>query len=372
MALEKYTYEFSDFPNGLKSLTRLSTDVTNETGIITGLSYIERYGTDVNFWFKAFLNNSEWSALSGVVSSHDGLPLKEDPQEVTVISGVSVSNQPIVIPFKPTQNATTARAYIFSPDLCKQETWYHNSVSVTEIIGTGDNVETKFNFSHGSGLGEAIVDLSHYKVTDEQLISPPSGSEGGYVPIISVTGVQRVEREAFEQSGGDYEIDYLDGSVTFYTPPSGEISATYYYVPSGTGPIIEGGPPSGTMWLVDAAEAQFSTNLEITDTIVQNVFTLHPTYGWIRIPEEMGGAKDAEYGHAGNYLDYSYGSFPNIPVFGGGTRGLSNETIIFRWDYEVSITLIPGTKIKVWTKHGRGFNGERATMVLYAKAVPYP
>jgi len=282
-----------------------------------------------------------------------------------------------VVPWKPDSD-THSRIYVFSVDLCKQETWYVDSTYVSgEALGVGDGITTEFELAHGSGDGEAIVDLSHGKVTDEILIAPPGGEPGGYVPVIEVDEVALQEREVYETTGGDYEIDYISGKVTFFIPPaSGDsIVARYYYVPASSGPVITGGPPAGKKWIIDAAEAQFTTDVIITDTLVQNVILDYPVFdgsgNYLYTINDMKGTTDALYYNVGSYLDFSWGSHPIIPAFGGSERGLQNPTIIMRWNYLAPIELKSSLnmRIKVWTKHGRGYEGERATVALYGLEV---
>jgi len=76
---------------------------------------------------------------------------------------------------------------------------------------------------------------------------------------------------------------------------------------------------------------------------------------------------NVEYHNVGNFLDFTHGSYPIIPAFGGPVRGLSKNIHIFRWDYESSMELLSSMnmRMKIWTKHGRGYIGERATVTVY-------
>lgn len=271
------------------------------------------------------------------------------------------------------KNTNGDRVYSFSCDFCKKETWFIGSSGVTnEIVGTGDGITTDFYLSHGSGLGEAIIDLSHYKVTDENLIKSPNGTVGGYIPIVKVNGERVYERDAFETSGGNFTIDYTVGKVSFFNPPQSghEITASYFYSPSGSGPIISLKPNSGKKIIIDFSEVQFSSDVTINDCIVQNVFLDYPVFisgQYITTLQGVKATTDAEYGHFGNYLDYTFGSHPVVPAIGGPTRGTQNSTVILRWDYIKSLELLSSLNmnLKVWTKHNRGFFGERATVTIY-------
>lgn len=287
--------------------------------------------------------------------------------------GNSQSSSVPVTQWKPCCNSHS-RIYLFSIDFCKKETWYVESTQVSnEIIGTGNGSITQFDLAHGSGFGEAIIDLCHGKVTDENLITPPSGSPGGYIPIVTVSGIQLQEREMYEATGGDYEIDYIAGKITFYSPPASgeEILASYYYSPADHGPIIMGGPSAGKRWIIDAAEAQFSSDIVLTDTMLQNIVLDYPVFdgsgNYLYTIYDMKATTDAIYTNAGSFLDFCWGSLPTIPAWGGSERGMQNETILLRWSYLTPIVLNSSLnmRVKIWSKHQRAFGGERATVVLY-------
>jgi hypothetical protein len=252
-----------------------------------------------------------------------------------------------------------SRIYSFSVNICDPTTWYVNSQyasgEIVELAATG---QLEFELAHGSSEHEAIIDLRHGKVTEENLLVAPTGS---YLVDVTVNGSGRQEREEYEASGGDFEVDYLNGTLKFFEPQYGTIAASYYYTPSGVGPIFSVAPPSGKRWIIDAAELQVSKDFEMTDTIVQNVFLTHPIYGRVKaIP-------DVEYKHFINFLDFTYGSYPVIPVVGSGDRAMAQDTVIMRWEYLTPLELKSSLEMELrsWAKHGRRFGGERFALAVY-------
>jgi hypothetical protein len=253
------------------------------------------------------------------------------------------------------------RIYSFSVNICDPTTWYVDSEYVDQELVATASGGTEFYTTHGSGHGCAIIDLQHGKITEENLLVAPTGS---YIPVVTVSGVTKVERECYEKSGGDYEIDYLSGKITFFEPQYGEIRVSYFHAPSGIGPIFSVAPPSGKKWIIDAAELQVSKDFSMTDTIVQNVLFTHPLY------PELGRLKavsDVEYKHFANFLDFTYGSYPVIPVMGTGPRAMTQDTVIMRWEYLTPLTLLSSMEMELrsWAKHGRGFDGERFALTVY-------
>lgn len=363
MPATKYTYDVTnDTLNGKVNLVDIENEV-HTSSIVTAFDRRESTGGTINgdvltggsldLWFKDTLSTGDQTTLSGIVSAHQGNPTPE-------VTQVEITNTPDVVVGKPVGDT---RAYAFSCDFTKKETWYAGSSGVVQDSFNADGIQATFDLTYGSGNGYAVIDLCHGKVTDEKLITTPSG--GSYIPVVKINGAVQTEREKFESSGGHYEIDYVAGKLTFYaTPPSGNTVTIDYYV-SGPdhGPMIEAGPVAGKKWIIVAAEAQFSKDIEMTDTLLQNVFLNHPIYG-----PNTPAANDAEYATIGSFLDYTYGAYPIIPAFGGSERGLTQDTLILRWDYLTSIELLSSLemKMKVWTKHARGFNGERGVVTIYA------
>jgi hypothetical protein len=257
------------------------------------------------------------------------------------------------------------RVYIFSVDFCRRETWYIDSVAVeAEVVGTGNGSTLAFSLNH-----PWVVDLGHGKVTEEDRIAPPGGSQGGYRPSVWVGTELKTEREAFEASGGDYTLDYETGDLTFFTAP-GEgvaVTASYFYVPDGVGPCVKIVPVAGKKTIINTHESQFSADWSMDDTIIVEIrATQYPGFEGVDILLDQTKLKTV-----GNVLDWFSGSFPVIPANGGGIRGLSSDILIGRVDYISTINLLSsiGMYLKCFTEHARGFGGERAAMTYYGYQV---
>lgn len=377
--MNKYTYSASgDFPGGKVNVGKLDDEI-RRSAITTSLSHVDRNIDIVDIWFNAALSSGDKSILDGnttgpaggLIAAHDNSPSPSETSKVEVINSpsVSVSNQIKAALLKPSQNEY-GRIYVFSCDFTKKETWYLGSSGTHESFAA-NGVQTKFQLVQGSGVGSAIIDLTHGKIADEALIVSPSG--GSYSPVVKINGAVQTEREAFESSGGHYSIDYTKGEVTFFAaPPSGNtVTIDYWYSPPGAGPIIEMGPPSGKMWVLSSAECQFSKDVVLKDTLLQNVILDYPVFdasgNYLTTLYNTPATNDAVYMTVGQFLDYTFGSLPVVPGFGGPDRGLTQDVILLRWDYASAIELQSSLnmRLKVWTKHGRGFEGERATVTVY-------
>lgn len=388
VAATKYTYVVtSDFPNGKVNLSRFQDEI-RASSIVTALDRIDTTGGSISqdvltggsidIWFKDALSTTDETTLDGdtnnpaggLIAAHDNSPsVPVDQVEVTNSPSVNIASEIKTTVWKPHQSEY-GRIYVFSCDFTKKETWYTGSSGNHESFAA-DGVQSVFQLAHGSGVGSAIIDLTHGKIADEGLITSPSG--GSYSPVVKINGAVQTEREAFETTGGHYTIDYVKGELTFIsTPPSGNtVTIDYWYSPNGSGPIIELGPPSGKMWVLNSAECQFSKDIVLKDTLLQNVVLDLPVFdasgNYLTTLYDYKAGADAVYATIGQFLDYTYGSLPVIPAFGGADRGLSKDTILLRWDYTSAIELQSSLnmRLKVWTKHNRGFEGERATVTVY-------
>jgi len=354
--MNPYPYDLDTYFGSTVNEAKLRDEINANTNITVHCSDVGLLGTDVVVTFLAALATGEQTELETVViPAHDSTPTPADTQPV------SISNKPDVQIRKP----DGSRAYIFGVDFCNQKTWFNVSTNVTnEAVGTGDGATTVFNLAHGSNAvaGEAILDLTRGLITDDHLMAPPGGAVGGYVPVVTVDGVTQVMREPYEATGGDYTLNFDTGVITFYVAPADTlvITATYYYVPVGVGPLLQAGPPAGKKWTIDKAEAQisadFATDDWFTDTIVMNVF-----YAPYNASDP---AYEVRYYNVGNLLDYAAGSFVEYPAV-AGQRGVTKPTQIFRWEYQTPITLYPDYELRAWTAHGRALGAERATVVMY-------
>lgn len=290
-----------------------------------------------------------------------------------LVSDVTVVNKPSVFTRKPSDLGTD-RIYAFSVNFADRTTWYHHSVKKEAVVlGVGDGATTTFQFGVDGDAGAVLVDLSHGKITDENDVKNPDGHYramgggygdsvlfglSGYVPLILVDGVERAEREFGEPSGGDYTIDYVDKTITFFDPPAdqAQIVGTYYYVPTGAPCKVVATPPPGRKYVIDRVELQFTLDTVLTDTIVNNVYVGdYP----LRRPTVIKTVQDA--------INWTNGAHPPIPAHGGPVRGIAQDVLVQRIDYLSGIPVLSslGMRLMVHLAHSRPFEGTWATVVFY-------
>jgi hypothetical protein len=267
----------------------------------------------------------------------------------------------------------TIRNYNFCPNFADKTTWYADALRVTdEAVGAGDGANTVFQLAHGNGsvAGEAILDMAHGKVTDEDTLAPhpvrqPGG--GSYLLIVKLAGVAAVERVFGETSGGDYTADYATGVITFFAAPGNgvAVTASYFYSPANAGSTYFIAPASPNKLTIDTAEAAFTQDWQMNDNIVSAVFMINPgNPGGPKI--EIPGTR-AKLKRFTDVVNYTRGSFPTLKAGGGGVRGLAHDLDQLRWEFGDPIQLKSswGLELRLWLEHHRPFGGELCNVTYY-------
>lgn len=322
-------------------------------------------------------NGTIWAAskAGGLIAVHDSTI---DPSTLHVI----VDNEIV------TKKSSQAKdVYIFSPDVTDKTTWYHDGVQIAnESVGVGDGATTQFQLQHGNGnvTGEKIVDLTHGKVTDETNIAPPNGTAGGYAAVVKINDVAQTEREVYMDSGGDWEMDYDEGLITFYNAPAtgSIITVDYWYVPTNAmGCLFRLTAPEGTYTNVNYVEAQFTVDLNMKDSIV---YTFTPeAFPTINLISPL------VYKNMWNVLDFNVSSLPVVsrnPDIPSGTtiatsRNITADCHVFPWQYTSELKVegdpivIPGLgsqkiQLVAYLKHGIPYEGTRGTVTIYGTNRP--
>lgn len=253
----------------------------------------------------------------------------------------------------PEPRITGDAVVIVSHNWCDETTWYGQSVEVEaeELTDSGDGLT--FNSDHDNW-----IDLSHGKLYREDLIS------AGYIPVVKVDGVTKTERAPFADSGGDYVIDYATGDVTFASSQSGKTVTADYHYANGSRFIIA--PVDGKKLWVERSEVQFSTDVDLKDTIHFQAWAYDPTDPPNKIPVSA----LTTYKVARDFVDEAHGVYPQVPSFGGSSRGLSVAHLVFPFDYIQLKELCDcyGAEIRVWLDGDTEFGGTFATATFYCSS----
>jgi hypothetical protein len=316
-------------------------------------------------------------------------------------------------------------------NLCDPTTWYSDSARVTAQALTKNGA----NWESGN---PNWIDMEHGKVFDEegliedqQIFNP--GDPHGYAIVVTVDGVEKTAREPFAASGGDYTVDYTLGTIAPVSENwTGKTVLASYSHASGSGWVVK--PLPGKALIIDYAEVQFSTDIQMNDTFVMDVYgnvenfsptdwdqvapsatlwypsgvgdpTADPavvgegalyydsdapqlhvvadvgggTLAWVPVPPGAapGGysvrIEGTNYKTIDQIIDEAVLSYPQIPVL-GGPRGYTQPRQVFAFRYNAlrSIWSSLGMCIRISMNNDAAFTGERSTATFYclSKADP--
>lgn len=342
MAETKYTYTIStDFPSAKVHGAKLKIEI-EATDIVTALDRIDTLGDACDIWFKDALSAGDQTTLDGVVAAHDGEPVvpQADPK--------SPSGVPLVEPH-PREGSSLV---IVTHNWCDKCTWYTQSTRVDpaeELTDSGDGLT--FNSAHANW-----IDLTHGRMYGEDKIA------SSYLPVVKIDGVVATERAPFADSGGDFTINYVTGAVTFFSSQTGNTITAEYSYAGGSNFIIA--PTTGKALRIEKSEVQFSTDIDIKDTIRFQPWVYNPA----DLPNKVPYGDPTVYKHIRDFIDEAEGVYPKVPAIGGSSgRGLSQEHCVFPFNYKTMKVLndSQGAEISVSLDSDLVFGGEFATATFY-------
>ena len=176
---------------------------------------------------------------------------------------------------------------------------------------------------------------------------------------VKVDGVQKTERAPWAVSGGDFEIDYATGTVTFFEAQTGVVMADYSASASSLFIIA---PTEGKRLWMEYSEVQFSRDIDIKSNTYFQPWAYNPADPPNKVPV----AAATTYKTLDNYIEEANGCYPSIPPM-GGTRGFSQYRETFPFKYATIKELLPsyGLEIRVWLEGDVPFGGEYGTATFY-------
>lgn len=374
MTLTKYRYSITDFPSGKVSAERLHIEIVSTKLIQIALDHIDTIGRDVVVWFRDELDGVQKQALDNIILRHSGEPLPdgtrdEDGNPVVALSARQADGTSLVA-----VKARFGREVIYAThSFCDPTTWFWDS----------DRVEGK-PLVENNGVWESgdpnWIDLDHGKVMDEDAVKedqaifhpPPHG----YAIAITVDGVEQTPRAPFATSGGDYVIDYVAGTVTPTDPVAWAgktVLATYSKATTSGWEMI---PTDGRGLIIEAAEIQFSKDIEMNATLVMEVYGLVELFapqllianGGPLPPGTPIPIETTKYKTMDQLIDEAIGAYPVIPSFSNASkRGYTQERYIFQFHYTSARPVFSslGMFIRIYLEGDRPLGGERATATFY-------
>jgi len=260
-----------------------------------------------------------------------------------------------------------SRVTVVSHNWCDPTTWYTSAIREVEqeCIDSGDHL------TYNVESGPIIVDAFHGKISNEDELKDADGNSYRVTVTVNDTPVTEIDPHTLV---GDFTVNYLDGKITFATAraPSDVVLITYHLV---TNSIWKIAPNPGTILKITNVEAQFSTDVEVNDTILfqarglVDVFAPHLVAPGGPIPSgtiiPLG--SPLRYKTLMDFINEANGNYPIIPAMGTNWRGIPQPIVTFPWDYAAMTSLPSATKmeIEIRLEHDTPFGGAVATAAFY-------
>ena len=252
-------------------------------------------------------------------------------------------------------------------NFCDPTTWYSESERATDEVLSDSGDGLSFNSAHANW-----VDMTHGKVMDEEAIALENEPGHLYGVAVTVDDVEQAQRAPFAASGGDYDVDYAAGTVTFFSAPGGAVKASYSYE---AGSVWVMRPTPGKQLKIEQAEAQFSENIVMNDTIRFGAWGVADYFAPQYVPDPIPSGTLIElqftrYQRLDQIIDEALGSYPVIPAMGGAARGNLQPRYGFPFRYGAVRVLTSAAlmELRVGLEGGTPYGGERATATFYCSS----
>jgi len=349
-----YDYLITDTLYDKLDPDKLKNEVHENPDITIGVDRVTYQVTAGTFkvWMKADLDATQKTELDSTVAAHDGEPEPDEGMPVSVTNEAlptEVTNHPIVI----NDLREDSRVDLFSINLCDKCTWYSGSQEQNdEVLTTSDNLTFSSTHMHW-------IDLYHARLSDEDDLV-------GDYPIAVTVNDSPVTMDTPFGPGGDedYSISPESGEITFHTAldPSDVVKASFHYADTSEW-VVE--PAAGKTLELLKAECQLSKSIDIKDTIQYEVLILGQYVGGP--PGVLVPIRTKKYKCVKDFINESNGAYPEVPAFGGSSRGISDPVLIFPWLYLAKTQLLSayGMAVKVRLAADQVCDGELAVVTFY-------
>lgn len=349
MSTISYTYTISsDFPNHIVSTDRLTQEII-ASSITIALDHIDTVGDSCYILFKAALSNSEVTQLNSLVNAHSGEPLPTNELEVSIPSLQIVDNK-LVTSTYPTKSTRYA---VYTHNWADKTTWYKESTRVVDETPTDTGDHLTYSLAH-----QYLVDTYHGKLFGEDFLTDED--DNSYRVAVKVNDVTKTEQDPHTASGGDYTVDYVNGTVTFLqSQENNTITVTYYYAEDSTFIITI---PEGKTYDLVRVECQFAEDTHFKDTVIYKVTALVGPGG-----SRVTVGTPLVYKTMYNFIDDRDEVLEMQKAFDTSNwRGLTKDVYSVRWNY-VSVTEFSseyGAQIEMSLEHDEPFEGTYVTTTL--------
>lgn len=372
----KYSFEITtNFINGIVDSTRLTNEIVAST-ITIALDYIGTADGYCDIWFRSTLTAEDEIILNSIVSTHTGEPITATPQEVIIQQPKNADGLPLII----AEPRTGTEVICTTHNFCDKVTWFTNSERVNdEILTTSDGYVWQSVSINWVDMVSGRVQDDDGWVAQQMELNP--GNPHGYQVVVTVDGYEKTMREPFLTSGGDYEVYWDDGYIVCFEDWTGKEVKVSYSKATDSEFILA--PLPGTILTIEAAEADFTEDVEMYDAIEYNI------YGYASVFAPELGLPDGEkvpisqtkYKRLQQIFNEAIGSYPMSNICGSNqehrdmdfkdyrrtSRGLKSkiQSIPFRYGTVRELTSLYGIELRVKLTHDSVYYGTVATCTFY-------
>jgi hypothetical protein len=364
MPATKYTKSISvDFPNGKFDGSRLDQEI-RDSAIITALDRIDGGITapdNCDIWFKDALSAGDQTVLDGIVAVHSGEPL-----QALVAADMYFEGQPaphtgedvLRVSVEPTEALSSKK--LTSHNFADRRTWYQESTKhlAMALVDSGDGLT--FN-----GTNAPWIDNYHGRYADEDILLTKDGD----LPrmVVYIDGVPATEQDPHLEAGGDYTVDYTNGTVTFLASQAGKTITVDVWSAGSSLWKVE--PAPGKMLKLLGAETQLSVGTSLRDTVHFEIWAYNPA----DLPNKMM-VQNKVYKTMSDYEDDANSTNPVVKKTSHPSpkwRDLDDDLQVFPWDYASVSALLSsqGAEVRIRLEHDTPFDSStprgRATATLF-------
>lgn len=261
-------------------------------------------------------------------------------------------------------------------NFCDPTTWFGESTNLVDVplVDQGNGLiwghDSNYWINMVSGL---------YLEEDDFVDSSGNSTYGVTVKVDGVTMTQ-IPMYSDVLVPGDYVVDYKEGRVRFRTSQAGKNVTASFHKENGSTWYLK--PKDGKILSMEKAEAQFSTDSEMYDTLVFSVLGYACVFSPTSIVSLGGSLPDnakiplkvRRYKTYDQVIDEMKGAYPQVQAI-GGPRGSKYPRGGGPFNYGTvrSLSSTVGIEAQVYLENNTPFRGERVTTTFYCveEAEPY-
>lgn len=249
-----------------------------------------------------------------------------------------------------------------------KSTWYDTAERITNQTLTANNDHTQYSCPNGT----VIINMEHGKIFDEDVTAAELDPVNLFKVKVYVNDVLKTMREPFKTSGGDYEVDYLNGKIIFFNALTNTdvVKADYHKAVNSKWALK---PLEGKVLEINYAEVDVSADIIMNDTIVFNVYGLVDVFA----PELVNNniipsgthiiIDTTKYKTINQLRQEAIGTTPAEPPCGGPIRGVTQDwrTMPFRYRATKILWASRGMYLEISLENDLAFDGENATATFH-------